>query len=280
MALYIIGDIQGCHDCLQRLLGQVDYDPGLDHLWFVGDLVNRGPNSLETLRFIKSLPNCISVLGNHDLHLLAVAYGDAECIKGDTLDEILDAPDREELLQWLRHRPLLHYDKARQICLIHAGLAPEWTLELAIACANEVQDVLRSDGFSDYFAHMYGDNPRRWKNDLSGWERLRFITNCFTRLRYVDQNGELVLKLKGPLDKKPDNVQAWFRVDNRQSLHNKIVFGHWSTLGLHESDNILALDSGCLWGGALSAARFDQQGNYEGFTQIPCETSQKPSMFS
>ena len=278
MTLYVIGDVQGCYDSLQQLLQRVAYKPQQDQLWFVGDLVNRGTKSLETLRFVKSLQNCVCVLGNHDLHLLAVAYGHADCAEIDTLDDILAAPDREELLTWLRKRPLLHHDESRQLTMVHAGLAPEWDLNLAKSCAAEVHALLCSDRYLDYFAHMYGDKPKSWDNNLRGWERLRFITNCFTRLRYVNIHGELALKPKGPLASKPDDVQAWFQVAHRRSKQDNIVFGHWSTLGLHESDNILAIDSGCLWGGALTAVEFGQSGDFAGVTQVQCDIVQVPRL--
>jgi len=276
MTLYVIGDVQGCFDSLQLLLERVDYQPQQDQLWFVGDLVNRGPKSLETLRFVKSLENCVCVLGNHDLHLLAVAYGHADCADLDTLDPILAASDKDQLLTWLRQRPLLHHDESRQLTMVHAGFAPEWDLDLATVCATEVQELLCSNRYLDYFAHMYGDKPKVWDNELHGWERMRFITNCFTRLRYVNDRGELALKQKGPLASKPDNMQAWFQLAQRRSKQHKIVFGHWSTLGLHESDNILAIDSGCLWGGSLTAAKFDQNGHFAGVTQVQCDIVQEP----
>ena len=256
MAVFAIGDVQGCFDDLQRLLDKIRFDPAADRLWFVGDLVNRGPRSLEVLRFVKSLgEGAVTVLGNHDLHLLAVAAGVRGANRRDTLDPILEAPDREELLTWLRHRPLLHHDGARGFTMIHAGLPPQWDLRLAQACAREVEAVLRSDNVRDFLAEMYGDAPPRWHDDLSGWARLRFIVNCLTRLRYCRPDGELVLGEKGPPGQQRGDHLPWFDVPGRVSTSLRIIFGHWSTLGCYTREGIYALDSGCLWGGALTAMR-------------------------
>ena len=276
MSLYIIGDIQGCYDALRALLRNVSYDPQQDQLWFTGDLVNRGPKSLETLRFIKSLTNCVVVLGNHDLHLLAVAYGGAKLSRCDTLGDILESADSDELLTWLRHRPLLHHDSGRNLTLIHAGLAPEWSLEKAKACAAEVEQVLRGDHYVEYFSTMYGDEPKQWSEALQGQARLRFITNCLTRLRCINQQGELALHEKAALNKEGSSLRPWFSIPGRQSEQHRIVFGHWSTLGLYQTKNILGLDTGCLWGGTLTAARFDEQGSFQGVTQVACEMAQQP----
>jgi bis(5'-nucleosyl)-tetraphosphatase (symmetrical) len=195
MAVYAIGDVQGCFDELQALLDRLAFNAVHDRLWFTGDLVNRGPMSLETLRFIKGLGDAaLSVLGNHDLHLLAAAYG--HTLKNDdhTLDAVLDAPDRDELIDWLRHRPLLHHDADLDFTLVHAGLPPQWDLALAQRCANEVETMLRSDGIADLLTNMYGNNPKQWTDELEGYNRLRFIINCFTRMRYCDPAGRLDLK--------------------------------------------------------------------------------------
>jgi len=190
VAVYAIGDIQGCYRELRHLLEYLHFDPAQDRLWFTGDLVNRGPQSLETLRFIRGLGSAaLTVLGNHDLHLLAAADNPARIKKRDTLNPIFDAPDRDELLLWLRQQPLLHHDAELNFTLVHAGLPPQWDLAQAQACAQEVEQVLRSAAHADFFAHMYGDQPDHWSDDLHGWERLRFITNCLTRLRYCDSEG-------------------------------------------------------------------------------------------
>ncbi|NOZ54007.1 MAG: symmetrical bis(5'-nucleosyl)-tetraphosphatase [Gammaproteobacteria bacterium] len=263
MTTYAIGDVQGCHTELQALLEKINFNIKQDTLWFAGDIVNRGPQSLDVLRFIKSLGDrAITVLGNHDLHLLAVACGKSKLHKRDTLLPILKAKDKVELLHWLRHRPLLHYDKQLNTILVHAGLAPEWNLKQAKCCARELENILRSDRYVEYFSHMYGNKPNRWHAELSGWERLRFITNCFTRLRYVTKEGKLCLNAKGPLGSHAKGCLPWFQVDGRQCSNKTIIFGHWSTLGFYNavnvSDastfaNVVGIDSGCLWGGMLTA---------------------------
>lgn len=256
MAVYAIGDVQGCFDELQSLLELIDFKPGLDQLWFAGDLVNRGPKSLEVLRFIRSL-NAVSVLGNHDLHLLACAHIPGQRKRKDTLTHILDAPDAAQLLDWLRHQPLLHHDTTLGYTLVHAGLPPQWDLETASACSAEVEQVLRGDGYVEFLNAMYGNKPDVWTPALTGWERLRFITNCFTRLRYCDSGGRLALEEKGPPDSQPKHLKPWFEWNSRKSRNMNILFGHWSTLGAYDAPGIHALDTGCLWGGQLTALRLD-----------------------
>ncbi len=261
MAVYAIGDIQGCCDEFEILLERLRFDPAIDRLWLTGDLVNRGPRSLDTLRLVKSLGDAATmVLGNHDLHLLAIALDPQARRKAkDTLDDVLTAPDRDELLHWLRHQPLLHHDTQLQRTLIHAGLPPQWDLRLAIACARELETALRdADHARALFQHMYGDEPDRWDDRLQGFARLRFITNCLTRLRVCAENGTLRLKAKGPLDKLEPSLYPWFRTPNRRSQHDRFVCGHWSALGFHNADNVLGLDTGCVWGGTLCAVRLDQ----------------------
>lgn len=256
MATYAIGDIQGCYDELRRLLDKIDFDPTKDKLWCVGDLVNRGPDSLAVLRWIKALgERAIVVLGNHDLHLLAVALGGARLSKKDTLNAILTAPDRDELLHWLRHRPLLHHSEKKGFTLIHAGLPPQWDLAQAQACAQELEATLQGPDHIGFFQQMYGNEPNRWSDALVGMERLRFITNAFTRLRWCTADGELLLKEKGGLEQPTSDALPWFRVPNRLTRENRILFGHWSTIGFLAEHNCWALDSGCLWGGRLSALR-------------------------
>ena len=257
MALYAIGDIQGCYTSLRQLLAAISFDEWRDVLWFVGDVVNRGPESLETLRFIKSLgARAVTVLGNHDLHLLAVAAGIDKLKGSDTFEPILAAPDRDELLDWLRRQPLLHVDDASGFALLHAGLPPQWTIAQALRCSSEVEAMLRGPQHREFFQHMYGDQPDHWDDELQGWDRLRFIVNCFTRLRYVDDAGRTMLKAKGaPQDNA--HLTPWFRAAGRKSREQRIVFGHWSTLGLVMEHNVFALDTGCVWGGALTALRLD-----------------------
>lgn len=256
MATYAIGDIQGCYDELRRLLDKMDFDPTRDKLWCVGDLVNRGPDSLAVLRWIKALgERAIVVLGNHDLHLLAVALGGARASKKDTLDEILDAPDRDELLHWLRHRPLLHHSEKKGFTLIHAGLPPQWDLAQARACARELEATLQGPDHIRFFQQMYDNEPSRWSDALDGIARLRFITNALTRLRWCSADGALLLKEKGGLEQPVPGALPWFRMPDRRTREDRILFGHWSTIGFLAEDNCWALDSGCLWGGRLSALR-------------------------
>ncbi len=265
MATYAVGDPQGCLEPLLRLLDQSGFDPARDHLWCVGDLVNRGPASLEVLRYFHALGDrAVCVLGNHDLHLLAVAADVGERIRSkDTLAEVLRAPDRDVLLAWLRHRPLVHHDEALGFTLVHAGLPPQWDTAGALARAAELEAVLRGPDHRAYFAAMYGNTPHRWAEDLTGWERLRFITNCFTRMRYVDRDGSLELKSKGPPGTQPHGLVPWFEVPGRRSATTRVVFGHWSTLQLHTRvsprHRVYPLDTGCVWGGPLTALRLDDE---------------------
>jgi bis(5'-nucleosyl)-tetraphosphatase (symmetrical) len=263
MAVYAIGDIQGCGDEFERLLERLQFDAHRDTLWLTGDLVNRGPRSLDVLRLVKSLGDAaITVLGNHDLHLLALALNpDAKRKSKDTLDAILNAPDRDELIHWLRHQPLLHHDAQLRCTLIHAGLPPQWDLALAQSCAHEVETALRDITTArELVLQMYGDEPDQWSADLQGMARLRFITNCLTRLRVCSADGRLRLKEKASLAELKSGLLPWFRVPQRGTRHEKIIFGHWSALGFYSGDNVLALDTGCVWGGALSAMRLDQLG--------------------
>lgn len=279
MSLYAIGDVQGCLDELRRLLDQLRFDPAADRLWLTGDLVNRGPDSLGTLRFVRHLGDrAVTVLGNHDLHLLAVAAGAAPLRPGDAgLQAVLDAPDREELLDWLRRRPLLHHDAGRKLTLIHAGLAPEWDLRLARKCAGELEQVLGGPNYAEFFRHMYGDQPRRWDADLAGWPRLRFIVNCFTRLRFCAPDGRLALEHKGAPTDQADKVLPWFALPQRRSRGQRILFGHWSTLGRVEwaPERVWGLDTGCVWGGSLSALRLDAEPWQ--LAQLPCPAHRTPA---
>ena len=258
MAVYAIGDVQGCYDELRRLLDRLDFDPGRDRLWLTGDLVNRGPGSLATLRFIRGLGDAaVTVLGNHDLHLLALAAQRKSTLRpGDTLAETLAAPDRDELLHWLVRRPLLHEDSTVDFVMIHAGLPPQWDLPLARSLAREVESVL-VNAEPDFYSRMYGDEPAAWDPTLAGMDRLRFAINCFTRLRYCTAAGRLLMKLKGPPDTAPPHALAWFSVPGRRSLGTRIVFGHWSALGFRAADGVYSLDTGCVWGGSLTALRID-----------------------
>jgi bis(5'-nucleosyl)-tetraphosphatase (symmetrical) len=268
MAVYAIGDVQGCFAPLRALLDKLNYDPSADRLLFAGDLVNRGPRSLDVLRFVKSLPNTTTVLGNHDLHLLAVAAGQAPRKKRDTFDDVLAAPDRDELLGWLRSCPLLHHDAALGCLLVHAGVLPQWGLMTALALAAEAGEFIRRSESNELFTHMYGDTPDHWQDELGGWARLRVIINVFTRLRYCDAHGRMDLRPKGWPGKQPSHLLPWFQVPRRMLRDTRIVFGHWSTLGVWDADGVIALDSGCLWGGKLTAVRLDSV--KPSFTEVPC----------
>jgi len=258
VALYAIGDIQGCDAELGTLLATLNFSPHRDRLWFVGDLVNRGPASLEVLRRVRALGDAATVtLGNHDLHLLAVAFGCSRLKSDDTLTPILQAPDRDALLQWLLERPLLAEDPALNLCLVHGGFSPQWDLPVARACARELEQALRSQP-EKLFKHMYGDKPDRWDEALEGSERLRYIVNCFTRLRYVDEHGRLELHAKGsPRKAERATLIPWFEAPGARWRGTRIVFGHWSTLGFFRNADVIGLDTGCVWGGSLTALRLD-----------------------
>lgn len=274
MARYAIGDVQGCYDELRALLQRIRFSADRDELWFVGDLVNRGPKSLEVLRFLRSLgDNAIVVLGNHDLHLLAVAWGKERKLKrGDTLDEVLAAPDREPLLEWLAARKLAHHDTTRGDLLVHAGLVPQWSAARAAALATEVERALRTDPVA-LFAEMYGNKPDQWDESLGGAERLRFIINVFTRLRFCTAEGRVDLKHKGPPEGAEPPLAPWFTFGNEAERGARVVCGHWSTLGFRRAHGVVALDTGCVWGDRLSA--FDLDADSDPICE-PCRSYQAP----
>jgi bis(5'-nucleosyl)-tetraphosphatase (symmetrical) len=260
MAIYAVGDVQGCLDELEILLERLRFDAASDRLWFVGDLVNRGPRSLDTLRFVKSLgAAAVMVLGNHDLHLLAIARGGGAWRASDAgLQSIVDAPDADSLLDWLQARPLLHRDPELGLALLHAGLPPQWDLRTAQACAEEVQQKLTGEKAGQVYERMYGNEPDTWRDDLDGWSRIRFTINAFTRLRVCDaRTGRMALKFKGPPANAPAATQPWFRIPWRRSAGTRIVFGHWSALGYVAENDVLGLDTGCVWGGSLTGQRID-----------------------
>jgi bis(5'-nucleosyl)-tetraphosphatase (symmetrical) len=258
MARWAVGDVQGCCAELEELLQRIRFNADRDQLWFTGDLVNRGPQSLVALRRVRDLAaNAIVVLGNHDLHLLALALlPDRKPRRSDTLEEILAAPDREALLDWLLGRPLAHHDLARNDLLVHAGLVPQWHARQAALLAGEVSQALRHDP-EKLLAGMYGDEPDHWDESLSGQARLRFIINVLTRMRVCTSTGRIDLKYKGPpADLRPPWL-PWFAVPGRASVATRVIFGHWSALGLHRSHGLLGLDTGCVWGGTLTAINLD-----------------------
>jgi bis(5'-nucleosyl)-tetraphosphatase (symmetrical) len=263
MARFAIGDVQGCASELRALLALLKFSADRDQLWFVGDLVNRGPQSLQCLRLIHALgDNAVVVLGNHDLHLLALAFGSKLRDKpGDTLRELLRAPDRMALLQWLLERPLAHQDPVHGELLIHAGLVPQWSVSRTLSLAQEVQTALVAAP-EQFLDHMYGDQPEQWSDELQGHDRLRFIVNTLTRLRVCTSAGRVALKAKGPPPRgardAPGALLPWFEVPGRVSRDTRIIFGHWSTLGFVNAQGVIGLDTGCVWGGSLTAVNLDQ----------------------
>jgi bis(5'-nucleosyl)-tetraphosphatase (symmetrical) len=258
MAIYAVGDIQGCHAELVRLLDLIKFDPAADKLWLVGDLVNRGPGSLEVLRLVKSLgDSAVTVLGNHDLHLLAVAAGTSELHHTDTLDEILAAPDRDKLLHWLRNQRLLYAQEG--FVLVHAGLLPQWSVAQAESLAREVETALRSDDYATFLARMYGNTPHEWDDDLEGYNRLRVIVNAFTRMRICTKEGEMEFRYKGEVENIPAGYLPWFDIPTRASRDATVIVGHWSALGLLTRKDVIALDTGCLWGGPMTAIRLEDR---------------------
>jgi len=278
MATYAIGDVQGCFDELKALLSKIKFNSDRDQLWFCGDLVNRGPKSLKTLRYIKSLEsNAITVLGNHDLHLLATAYERKKPGRKDTFDKILQASDAPELLNWLRHQHMAFHDKDKKITLVHAGIHPHWSIKKTLKLAKEMEQLLQSDNHLNFYKHMYGDKPLTWDDSLTGWSRYRFITNTLTRLRYCDANGKPALNAKGPPGSQAENLFPWYEVPGRKTQKDTIIFGHWSTLphaGLLGINRTYAIDSGCLWGGMLTAMSVDER-PFE-YTWLDCPGAQKP----
>ena len=262
VADYVIGDVQGCYEPLMRLLENIQFDEKKDRLWFVGDLVNRGTHSLEVLRFIKALVLTPRItLGNHDLYLLTRLFTASTWSNpDDTLDAILNAPDAEELGQWLRLQPLLYYDNAFNVAMCHAGIAPIWNLEQAMAYAIDVEDVLRGDDYVAYLTALYGNEPNYWHESIKGMDRLRVITNYFTRMRFCDAQGRLCLTNKGSPDVAPNGCYPWYALPTRVPIQATLVFGHWAAIGGGcFAGNIYALDTGCLWGGRLTALRLEDK---------------------
>lgn len=275
MALYAIGDVQGCFASLQALLERIRFDRTRDRLWFTGDLVNRGPQSLEVLRYVANLGDrAVTVLGNHDLHLLAIAVGGARLYPKDSLAPVLAAPDARELLAWLATRPLLHHDPAAGYVLVHAGLLPQWDFGRARALAEEAEAAIRGPRASEFFRHMYGNTPDRWEESLTGWDRLRVVVNAFTRLRFCTEDGRMDFVHDGPPGTQPAELRPWFRVSTRRSRGVHVVFGHWSLLGCYDGDGVTCIDSGCLWGRTLTAVRLD--GGRREFTSVACPAYRAP----
>jgi bis(5'-nucleosyl)-tetraphosphatase (symmetrical) len=266
MATYTLGDVQGCFSALQRLLDKIRFDAARDRLWFVGDLVNRGPDSLAVLRFVKNLGDrAVAVLGNHDLHLLMVAEDCAKPLKNDTLQEVLEAPDRKELLDWLRCQRMMYADGG--FVMVHAGLLPSWSVEKALSLAREVEDALRGENYRKLVKRMYGNHPPQWRDDLTGIDRLRVIINAMTRLRVCTEQGVMEFAHKGKPENAPRGHLPWYDVPGRANRDATIICGHWSALGLLLRDDVLALDTGCLWGGNLSAVCLENRRVF----QVSCD---------
>jgi bis(5'-nucleosyl)-tetraphosphatase (symmetrical) len=259
MAVYAIGDVQGCYDSLRRLLDEVDFDESRDRLWFVGDLVNRGPASLQTLRFVARLGDrAVTVLGNHDLHLLAAAAGHRTPKSGDTLTQILEAPDRDALIDWVRRRPLFHIDEQLGFAMVHAGIPHIWDFDAAMERAHEVEQLLAGDDYGALLAQMYGNSPACWSDGLTGMERLRSIINYMTRMRLIDAVGVLELTYDGGLEGMPRGYDAWFDFYRAKRPRLPLIFGHWAAInGSCDVDHMHALDTGCVWGNRLTALRLD-----------------------
>jgi bis(5'-nucleosyl)-tetraphosphatase (symmetrical) len=270
---FVIGDIQGCCDALDRLLGHIGFSPSRDHLHVVGDLVNRGPQSLQTLRRLRALEGAATcLLGNHDLHLLAVAHGVRKAHRSDTLDDILDAPDRDAWIDWLRRRPLAARDEGW--LMVHAGVVPQWDAAQVLALAAEVQALLQGPDLPGFLQVMYGNEPARWRDTLAGPDRWRFVINVLTRIRFCAADGTLEFKTKDGADGAPAGFMPWFSVPGRRTAGTPVAFGHWSTLGLIDRPDLLAIDTGCVWGGALTAVRID--GGRREVMQVECDAAQSP----
>nr|VFK52686.1 MAG: Bis(5'nucleosyl)-tetraphosphatase, ApaH [Candidatus Kentron sp. TUN]VFK53240.1 MAG: Bis(5'nucleosyl)-tetraphosphatase, ApaH [Candidatus Kentron sp. TUN] len=278
MSTYAIGDIQGCFSAFSSLLAEIKFNPALDHLWICGDLVNRGPESARVLRFLRDLDKrVVTILGNHDLNLLAIAAGSRSLRGKDTCTDILTAPDRDELIRWLRHRPLFHHDPALGFTMVHAGLPPQWDRVTAARCASEVESILRDENkWVSFVTNMYGNEPNQWSENLAEWDRLRFITNSLTRLRYCHEDGTLDLGHAEQPGTQDAHLIPWFALPNRRAIGERILFGHWATLvlqatsaptirddlfdfftSLHEKHGVYPLDTGCVWGNRLAALRLE-----------------------
>jgi bis(5'-nucleosyl)-tetraphosphatase (symmetrical) len=270
---YLVGDLQGCCEPLDRLLAKIGFSASRDHLYALGDLVNRGPQSLATLRRLRGLGSAATcLLGNHDLHLLAVAHGVRRVHRSDTLNEILEAPDRDAWIAWLRQRPMAH--RADGWLMVHAGVVPQWDSAMTLQLAGEIQACLRSDELPAFLKGMYGNEPSRWSDGLRGTDRLRFAVNALTRIRFVQPDGTLDLESKEGAGATPTGLVPWFDAPDRRTVGEPIAFGHWSTLGLISRPDLIALDTGCVWGGQLSAMRID--GGRRELIQVSCPQAQVP----
>lgn len=276
MAVYLIGDVQGCMPALRRLTQRIAYSPSRDTLYFLGDLVNRGSDSIGVLRWVMQETekgSAHALLGNHDLHLLACAAGIRQPKSNDTLNEILHATDSAKLMHWLRHLPIAIYQHG--VLMVHAGILPQWSVQQALAYANEIQTALQSEECDHYLRSMYGNQPQQWRDDLTGTERVRVLLNVFTRMRFCSPNGTLNLEAKGTPEDAPNGFRPWFAFPERTARHSRIAFGHWSALGTYIRGNIMAIDSGCVWGRSLTALRID--GGRRDVIQVACKHGSAPA---
>ena len=286
MALYLIGDVQGCDDALQRLLDEISFSPSRDTLYLLGDMVNRGPQSAAVLRRLMRYGTAAqAVLGNHDLHLLALAAGVRQPSRSDTLGDILQASDREAMLEWLRWQrmAMLEQIDGHALLMVHAGVLPNWSAQQAVALASEVETILRGPQLADFLRQMYGNEPARWSDALTGAERLRVIVNALTRMRFCDANGRMDHESKEGTASAPAGYMPWFEVPGRQTAEITVAFGHWSMLGWLGRSDVLSLDTGCVWGGCLSALRVGGAGPSDSkrvlkqeLIQVQCVQAQKP----
>lgn len=261
MATYLIGDIQGCYDPLRRLLDKLHFDPATDHLWCPGDLVNRGGKSLKTLRLLKSLDSQFTMtLGNHDLYLLAEHFRLPQGgSRNPEFEAILRAPDREEIMAWLRVQPLARWSPEHGILMVHAGVIPQWTVEQTLACAGEVEAALRSKKVHKFFGKSRKNWVRKWQDSRTGWKRRRLITNILTQMRFCDSKGKILSSASGPPGTQPAPYRPWFKHKNRQTRSVTVAFGHWAALGLHVNKRLMGMDTGCVWGGRLTAIRLEDR---------------------
>jgi bis(5'-nucleosyl)-tetraphosphatase (symmetrical) len=274
MATYVIGDIQGCYDPLQRLLEKLRFDPASDHLWCSGDLVNRGGQSLETLRLLESLGDRFTMtLGNHDLYLLRENWKfPTGGSPNREMDVILRAPDRHHLMNWLRNQPLAHWSPDHEVLMLHAGVVPQWSVKQTLAFAGEVEKALRSPKSGKFFFRMNKNLVRRWRDDRTGWKRRRLISNILTRMRFCDQNGKILFRASGPPASQRGSYKPWYRHKHRKTRKVTVVFGHWAALGLYMKKRLVCLDSGCVWGGRLSAIRLEDRALF----QVPGKYHRNP----
>lgn len=279
MAIYCIGDVQGCNGALERLLAEIGYSPSRDCVYLLGDLVNRGPKSRKVLeRCIRDEGSMFAILGNHDLHLIAHACGARKAGKRDTLEAIMESPRKAVLIDWLRRQPLMRRIQIGDdpLLMVHAGLLPQWTVAQALELAQEAEAVLRSADYTDFMHRMYGNQPDAWDDGLQGYERVRVIVNAMTRLRFCTPEGRMDFDCAESLAQAPQGLLPWFAVPGRASADTCITFGHWSTLGLYDDHHVLAMDTGCVWGGCLSAMRYGASLAQRELIQVACKAAQTP----